>query len=259
MKNEILLEWRYEPKNCIEEPYPIQEVDYVIDIDNGTAKVILDFKYENDRNIIEKIRHRLEKEIQIIQLLIDKPCKLIDYEPRETWYHADGRIERIISTNANLDTSSMSIDFLVIGEDGTIRQDTRKERLENQRLLLDLINKHIDRDATLEAIIKSYSAALKDPENEFIHLYEISEALEKRFGKEKYAREKLKITDKNYWGKIGKLANEPLRQSRHRGNFVGKLRDATPEELTEARQIAKAMIQSYVNYLDEQANASSQL
>jgi len=258
MKNEILLEWRYEPKNCIEEPYPIQEVDYVIDIDNGTAKVILDFKYENDRNIIEKIRHRLEKEIQIIQLLIDKPCKLIDYEPRETWYHADGRIERIISTNANLDTSSMSIDFLVIGEDGTIRQDTRKERLENQRLLLDLINKHIDRDATLEAIIKSYSAALKDPENEFIHLYEIRDALKKCFENEKEDASK-KLNIKKEWKKIGKLANEPLRQSRHRGNFVGKLRDATPEELTEARQIAKAMIQSYVNYLDEQANASSQL
>jgi len=258
MKNEILLEWRYEPKNCIEEPYQIQEVDYVIDIDNGTAKVILDFKYENDRNIIEKIRHRLEKEIQIIQLLIDKPCKLIDYEPRETWYHADGRIERIISTNANLDTSSMSIDFLVIGEDGTIRQDTRKERLENQRLLLDLINKHIDRDATLEAIIKSYSAALKDPENEFIHLYEIRDALKKCFENEKEDASK-KLNIKKEWKKIGKLANEPLRQSRHRGNFVGKLRDATPEELTEARQIAKAMIQSYVNYLDEQANASSQL
>lgn len=49
--------------------------------------------------------------------------------------------------------------------------------------------------------------------------------------------------------------NYPVKQSRHRGKFVGQLREATIEELTEARQIAATMIKLYVNYLEEQANA----
>ena len=85
-------------------------------------------------------------------------------------------------------------------------------------------------------MLKSYQASAKDPDNELVHLYEIRDALVKKFGDSGALRTKLGIT-RNEWSRFAQLANvEPLRQGRHRGTKAGNLRDATEGELQEARQ-----------------------
>lgn len=151
--------------------------------------------------------------------------------------------------------SCIKMDFR-IERDGNIICDSRQERLDETRKYIELTRKHIA-DPTLKAIMQSHHAAFNDPDNEFLHLYEIRDALINRFSSKKNALKKLKISDSE-WSKLGDLANtenHPVKQSRHRGKFVGELREATMEELTEARRIAAAMIKSYLNYLEEQANA----
>jgi hypothetical protein len=81
-----------------------------------------------------------------------------------------------------------------------------------------------------------------DPANELVHLYEIRDALSEKFGSQSKARRELVIT-REQWNGLGALADRaPLREGRHRGKHPGRLRDATSEELNEARSIAKSMI-----------------
>lgn len=91
---------------------------------------------------------------------------------------------------------------------------------------------------------------MNDPDDELGHLYEIRDALSRKFGgSDERARSTLGISLKK-WSNFGKLCNhEPLKQGRHRGEHE-TLRDATDAELSEARGTAKAMIEAYLKYLD---------
>jgi len=90
-----------------------------------------------------------------------------------------------------------------------------------------------------------------DPGNELIHLYEIFEALSKHFGAQEKARHCLHFT-KAEWQclkRLGQLANdEPLEQGRHRGRHP-MLRPASPQELAEARTIAKKLVEAFMSTL----------
>lgn len=95
---------------------------------------------------------------------------------------------------------------------------------------------------------------MSDPQNEFTHLYEILDALRTKFGRKGRAYSHVGLT-KDQWGRLENLANEaPLFQGRDRGAKIGQLRDATPAELDEAREIAKRMIQGYFDCLESLAS-----
>jgi hypothetical protein len=260
IKDKIVLEWMYKPENYVEEPCQIQGVDYVIDIGNGKAKVILDSKHENydSRRIITKqILSDIAIVLSSIEVITHKPYKL--YKSLEVKCNSDGTRDLIISSLHIVSRASVSLDVL-IKQNGVVIHDSRQERLDEMRKFIELNRKHIA-DPTLKAIMQSHHTAFNDPDNEFLHLYEIRDALINRFSSKKNALKKLKISDSE-WGKLGDLANtenHPVKQSRHRGKFVGELREATMEELTEARRIAAAMIKSYLDYLEEQANVEISL
>ncbi len=123
-----------------------------------------------------------------------------------------------------------------------------KERIERRIELAQRASVFIT-DTVANAILRSYSAAVNDPKNELVHLYEIRDALSQHFGGESAATTALQISSAQ-WSRLGQLSNnEPLTQGRHRGKQLGVLRDATNAELTEARDIARAMIESYLAYL----------
>jgi len=94
---------------------------------------------------------------------------------------------------------------------------------------------------------------VNDSKNESVHLYEIRDELSRHFKGEKSARSATSIA-KSQWSSLGRLSNdEPLSQGRHRGKSLGVLRDATKEELQEARSIARAMIEGFLNHLESRA------
>jgi len=139
---------------------------------------------------------------------------------------------------------------LIYTDSGGITHDTKKERIAKTQRLGELAAKYAQADETAKAIMDSYNGAVDDPNNELVHLYEVWESLSERFGGEALARAALGIT-KRKRSRLGQLANdEPLKQGRHRGRHSGSLRDATKDELTEARQIAQEMITAYFDYLE---------
>jgi hypothetical protein len=96
--------------------------------------------------------------------------------------------------------------------------------------------------------LSSYSRAVSDPRNELIYLYEIREALSKKYGGEAKAIVALGIS-KNRWKRLGILANvEPLEEGRHRGKDEIR-RAASSQEIQEARNITRELIESYVRTL----------
>jgi len=101
------------------------------------------------------------------------------------------------------------------------------------------------------ALLASYTAAVNDPANELVYLYEIRDALSKRFKDDTSAREAMGLS-RSEWSRLGQLANnDPLIQGRHRGKSFGALREASDEELSEARNIARKLVEAYLFYLEE--------
>lgn len=98
------------------------------------------------------------------------------------------------------------------------------------------------RDPLSSHLMDSYKAAVNEPGNELVRLYEIRDALANHYGGEHEAKKRLNISRKN-WSRFGAICNdEPLRQGRHNGRHIKNLRDTRAEELHEARELTKEFI-----------------
>ena len=79
----------------------------------------------------------------------------------------------------------------------------------------------------------------------------VREALNKKLGR-KVVCEVCGVSEPE-WSDFGDLANNPhIKQGRHRGASLGDLRDATNEELKQARTFSRKLILGYLEYLDGQ-------
>ncbi len=139
------------------------------------------------------------------------------------------------------------VDFSITNERGEVVRDTRAERLaEHGRFIASLRPKMAN--GVLSSMVDSYCTALDDPANEFVHLWELWDAADKHFGGDREARKALGVSRSDR-RTFGTLCNDAaLNQGRHRGMHE-KLRDATPEELAEARRIAVAIIEAFAALL----------
>lgn len=144
-----------------------------------------------------------------------------------------------------------SVDFRITKADGSVVRDTRKERVDRNRKFRDVCGRLLMSDILLGKLMESYEGAVNDTEDELIYLYEVRDALSTHFKSSDKARMKLGIPKKK-WNRLGEMANTmPLRQGRHRGEH-DELRDATAEELEEARGLAREFIEAYVRRAENQ-------
>jgi hypothetical protein len=144
------------------------------------------------------------------------------------------------------------VDTLVTDADGTVIHDSRRVRLNRQRELADLFIAAGAEDSLLTYLVEALQRARQRPDYELLHLYEIRDAVSKRFGADKRARKKLGIS-KDDWSFLGRLANhEPLEGSRHRGEHLAggaPLPPPTSDQLHRARAIAVAIIEAYARWI----------
>jgi len=149
----------------------------------------------------------------------------------------------------------LTVDLKVTDADGNVVSDTKAERISRKNELSDLVERHEPRDTLVSVLLDSYTAAVHDPANELVHLYEIRDALTKRFGGSRAAQAALGVRHLR-WLRLGHIANnEPIKQGRHRGTNPGTLRDASEQELQESRDIASELIERYLTYLEAQTSA----
>lgn len=250
MIEKIVVEWNFKPKDYFEADFAIEYDNYSIEIKSGIAKTILDpVHQDNADKIINDLSQDLESRFLAVQVMTHQSYKL--GKPSRYDLRKDGtkniylQVEDIIMV-----TDISPVDIIVKDKNGNVVSDSKQDRIDEKKWFSDTSAKHRVNDPTLDQMLKSYNSSVSDPNNELVHLYEIRDAVSKKFGGENKARAKLNITKKE-WSDFGLIANnKPLLQGRHRGNNAGFLRKADASELGIMRKIASKMVKNYLTYLE---------
>lgn len=248
---EVTLEWKYTPPDYLEQPIEVSEPGIHLEISNGVAIAHIEPEaFENNRSISDDLTKLIENRLYAVQIITHRIFSLS--RPLRSDLREDGK--RNIFTEVpsiKIGIAIATVDSVMTDRNGNIISDTKQERIDKGKWFAEMIKKYRDADSTLDTIIKSNLKSVTDRDNEFVHLYEIRDALSAKFGGEKKAKKELGIYDEE-WKVIGKLANnQPLMQGRHRGKFVGSLRAAEPLELEAARKSAENLIEKYLIYLEK--------
>jgi hypothetical protein len=250
MNQVVVLEWTFAPADYFEQTIEVRRDDYILRIESGKAEAKVNpSAYDANPNYRLALHEALNHRFLAVQVLTHQSYDLS--APSMYRLHPDGRKDKTMFADTGYyKTTGFDVDFLVKDKDGNALTDTKKDRIEKKEYIANLAEKYHNTDKTLDALLNSYAAAVRDPDNELVHLYEIQEAVTAKFGGEMAARAALDVS-KTKWSRFGKLANnEPLKQGRHRGKKVGTLRDATEGELNEARSIARLIVESYLTWLN---------
>lgn len=243
----MVLEWNFSPPDYFEEALEISRGDYTMTIADGKVHAKIDsLIYEADPSMRRVLHDALNDRFLGVQLLTHRAYELSSSTMARV--HADGHRDIFMEAEpGRFVISGNAVDFQVIDKDGNVISDSKRDRIDKKKRLAELVTAHRATDELLASLLRSYDAAVRDPNNELVHLYEVREGLSVKFHGESGARSALGITS-SQWSRLGQLCNnEPLRQGRHRGKTGGALRDATEGELAEARGIARAMIEAYLH------------
>lgn len=250
MQDIVILEWRFTPKDYFEDEIRIEREGSVVLINAGRIEARINpAVYDQTHKMRDFLHQSLNDRFLGVQLLTHKPYTLS--KSTMCRLHPDGRKDVTIFPESGVMTiTGGSVDLVVKDKDGNIVSDSRRDRVEKKKELAELAETYSS-DPVAGSLLDSYKAAVNDPENELVHLYEIRDALSKLFTGETRARKALGLSSSE-WSRLGQLANnEPLRQGRHRGKSAGELRDASDDEIFEARNIARNFVEAYLVYLDE--------
>jgi hypothetical protein len=255
MSTVYVLEWKFLPPDYFESPIEIRQDDYTMIIADGKIEAKIDSAvYESNPSMRYELHDELNSRFLGAQLLNDKEYELS--RSAKTRLHPDGRKDIFLEVEPiTIKVAVQPVDFLVSRE-GKVVTDTKRDRIEKRKMLADLAAKH-RRDKVLATILQSYDASKRDRKNELVHLFEILEALRLKLGGDKGVHSLLKIHDSDL-DRLAILCNEePLRQGRHRGKKYENLRDATKDELNDARKISADIIEAYLTYLESAASQTT--
>jgi len=250
MEDVVILEWTFTPKDYFEDEIRIERSDYEMIIKDGLTEARISPEvYDKEHKMRDSLHQNLNDRFLGVQLLTHRPYTLSKASMFRL--HPDGRKDvTVFPESCVMTITAGNVDIVVKDKDGNVVSDSRRDRVEKKKELAELAETYSS-DPVAASLLASYKAAVNDPDNELVHLYEIRDALSKLFLGEKQARTLLRLSASE-WSRLGQLANsEPLKQGRHRGKNAGELRDATEEELTEARKIARNFVEAYLVYLDE--------
>jgi hypothetical protein len=246
----INYEWKYEPADYLEE-ITISLAEFQLTIRNGKAEALVDPRIiENNLNIRDDLTTVLKSRFDAVQLLTHREYSL--GKPSRTDITEDGKQNIYLEVEtAVIKAIAGKVDIIHRDGQGNVLYDSKRERMKQQRWFAETVSKFRALDNTLDQLLKSYRQAVKDPDNEFLYLYEIRDAIASKFGSKKNSLKQLGIVEKD-WNLLGELSNKRnIKQGRHRGEFAGLLRDADASELEAARQIAVGFIEKYLYYLEK--------
>ena len=246
----VVLEWTFSPPDFFEEQINLKRDDYELVIGSGKIEARIEAEaHEKNPAIRDYIDRNLNNRFLGVQLLTHKPYELS--KPSMYRVYPDGHKDYFIHAESGVLLLSVGpADLTHIDKDGNVIRDTKAERIRKKKSLADLAEKYGRADTTVASLLKSYKMAVTDPNNELVHLYEIRDALDKKFKGKELTCKTLNISSRQ-WSRLGLLANdETLKQGRHRGQSLGKLRNATKSELEEARNIARGFVEAYLEYIE---------
>lgn len=232
------VEWSYEPGDYLEAPFSGAALGFAYKLDRGRIVASASPPVRPlSREQLRELTRAVERVLLARQATTHRPFRLSD--PGVTHYDETGARHLVmLAETGRITITGHPVDFTVRGASGRTIRDSKAERIDDAARSMSTLVDGADRSPLIRELLASYGRAVNDPANEFVHLYEIREALAKHFGSEAATKSKLGIPDSE-WKTIGRLANhEPVEQGRHRGAHFAGRRPATEGELSDARRIA---------------------
>jgi hypothetical protein len=221
----VELEWVYQPVDFFEGAYERSSPDFQVLVKDGRAVAVLTTP---DEPVAPALQQQIGDCIAGIFLV----------RQMQTHRECDLGLPTIRAYSGSRITTSRSFTI-----DGIVA-----EAIPLDAATLDLFATKLSRGSVLRRILESYSRAVADPADEWIHLYEIRDALATHYTSHRKARAALGIAQAD-WDRVGVLANvEPILQGRHRGHHEN-LRPATQEELAEVRRAVRCWIETFAQQL----------
>ena len=157
-----------------EEPINISHRGYTMTAANGRVEASINAAvFDSDPAALRSLNDAVEARFLGVQLLTHTPFKLSG--PAVTRVRLDGSRE-VALTGQDMISLTDSVDIQIVSG-GKVIADSRQARVEQKRDLAERVGTYSATDDLLRRLLRSYDAAVRDPENELLHLYEIREAL----------------------------------------------------------------------------------
>lgn len=248
----VELVWFYTPVDFFEESVTWDRDDYQVELKDGrvTARMTTAV-FEAQPDFRARLDQELRSYFQGTALMRWKTFELNKEHITRTLPDGSKSITVELSSTALGMASSLTAD-----PQGVIN-DIRRKRIDETTRLAGLAARVAATDPTARKLLECCIDALRNPDVELVRLYDIWEGIVDAFGgrgaskatRAAKARKALNIHERRF----SQLANEkPLKQGRHRGRHLHNLRDASQQELDEARSIARDMLGRYLEYIESQ-------
>ena len=249
---EIILEWKFEPIDFFEEKVEYKINEYSVSLEEGVARIsITDDVYKSIdeyRVLAEQIYGKLELIFKSAFIVNQK--KFIIHNPNVTVVDDDNKKNIYLNPVVSVASISTHVEFQIIDKDGKIVSDSRRDRINKIKdtSLLGLNLSINDEDEIAMHLIGFYYESFDKPERILTSLYDLHKALVNELKGEDNVQDILGIP-KSKQVRIRYITNVlPLKEGRHPGENIGELRNATNEEIKEAREIAKEELVQYLHY-----------
>lgn len=240
--NKITIEWHYDPRDFFEDRTELPTPDGLLTLHDGKAAVEIACSEDSPpRESLQRLESSVRNALRARQLVHHRVFEL---KPGHATIRVDEARHRHISMPVGAADSvetAFALDVVVRGADGTVKRDTRTERIAEHTALFRQLQGAATQSPLLARLLESYSEAVAHPDDELVHLYEVRDAVADHFGDKDKAMKALNLS-LDEWQALGHLANTtPIKEGRHRGRHP-ELRPATPAELEEARAAARTII-----------------
>jgi len=219
----IEIEWNYTPTSYFEEQIIWEREGYSIEIKDGhiTARMNADV-FDSQPGFRDSLTRTLKYYFLGAQLIRQQAFEIHSGGAINRMWPDGRRDTALVIQSAEQIITAENVD-LVSQDDKGVVHDTRRDRIDTTKNLAELSARHSTTDRTARKMLHSFDAAVRDPENELVYLYEVWDALQTKFRGEKNARKALGIC-RSARSRLTHLANnEPLNQGRHRGSQVDNL------------------------------------
>jgi hypothetical protein len=245
----VEIQWAYAPADFFDEKIERNCDGYSVEIEGGraTARMSAAF-YRPGGDFQHELAEELESYFRLWQL--DRR-KVVDIRgPSVRRIHPDGRTDITLCVDGVVCVSEVGEVNLISTDSNGVVHDARREHFEDMKGLVEHKLRHAS-DPKAHRMLESHAGSIATPGEELVYLYEIWDALMEKLAGGRNAQSVLNISQEDLDTFNDITCERPLRQGRHRGRN-DTLRDATTEELDEARRIAKDMMEKYLSYLNEQ-------
>ncbi|TPG94638.1 hypothetical protein EAH72_17000 [Pseudomonas caspiana] len=253
MGSKAILEWSYIPSDLIDGVLDFEKYGGKMVAQDGRAKAEFDeCDYRADTDLAGKLLQALQAKIAPIERRKHRAAQFSTL-PTLTVMRSDGVSEVYLEGNASVTITEHLVLQLI--RDGVVIVDSAQERADEEMRQGEKLERHAD-DALLSRMLASHRNAMNDRNDEFVHLYEILDALEKKFGKLHRVADALAF-DVSRLRAFQACCNTPTTASRHRGNVSGPLRSPTQGEYETARSVAWDLVMAYATFLDSHCTGSA--